>query len=338
MSGVLDSTEVNALLDSVASGEQAEPSAQAQDGAGPTDAGEPRVEVRPYDFHRPECVGRDQIRALAGVYEVFARNLGATLSGMLRTIVDVRLVGVDQLTYSDFIQSLPNPTCFATLAAPPLEGRMCLEFSPPVVYPIIERLLGGGNASPFIPQRALTEVEWRLIARLMDRVLEHLSEAWRSLVSAEFRLVGRESNPQLVQIVAPTEVVVCATFELKFDPNAGTLSLCIPYHSIESPLSGAATQAWLHKPQPPSEAQQARLRRNLELGTVGVTAYLGRSEIRLSELRGLRKGDLIPLQKRTRQALLLRIGGRNKFAGTAGQVRGKRALRITRAAAAEEPL
>jgi len=338
MSEVLDQTEIDALLASVAE-DAAQPAAGGRSSAA---AGAPESALDgadAYDFKRPERVSKEQIRALGGVHDGFARNFGATLSGFLRTIIDVRVVGVEQLTYHEFTHSLPNPTCFVILKAPPLEGQMCLELSPLIVYPIIDRLLGGSSSDLFIPQRPLTSIEWRLVNRLVERALSHLSEAWRNLVDAHFEMVDTESNPQLVHIVAPTEVVVFITFEIKMGNCAGTMSLCIPFNVIESVLSKLTTQSWFgYKPKDASELQQRRMMRNIQRSAVSLTAYLGHSAIRLSDLRGIRPGDVIPLEKHIRDPLILRIEGRNKFAGSPGVLRGRKALRILRAAPADEPL
>jgi flagellar motor switch protein FliM len=334
MSEILEQSEIDALLASVEGGAEGAAPTAASRQAGPFTA----IEAHIYDFKRPERVSKDQIRAISSIHEVFARNLGATLSGMLRTIIDVRVVGVEQLTYNEFIHSLPNPTCFMTLRAPPLEGQMCLEVSPLIVYPFVDRLLGGDNSNLYIPQRPLTSIEWRLIGRIVDRALEHLSEVWRNLVDARFEAVETESNPQLVHIVAPTEVVVFVTFEIKLGQTAGTMSLCIPFNTIESVLSHLTSHAWFYKPKPATGLQQRRLLRNLVKSPLHLTAYLGRTKIRLSDLRSLRPGDLIPLEKRVGQDLILKIGGRNKFAGSPGQYRGQRALRLTRRASIDELL
>jgi flagellar motor switch protein FliM len=344
MPDVLDQSEIDALLASVGGGDSPAPGTPAS--APPAVAvvdteAMARVEanVSVYDFKRPERVSKDQIRALGSVHDGFARNFGATLSGFLRTIIDVRVVGVEQLTYSEFIHSLPNPTCFAILQAPPLEGQMCLELSPLIVFPIIDRLLGGGSAELFIPQRPLTSIEWRLINRLVERALDHLSEAWRNLVEARFEVIEVESNPQLVHIVAPTEVVVFITFEIKMGQCAGTMSMCIPFNTIESLLSKLTTQSWFgYRPKAASEMQQRRLLRNLTRSSVGFTAFLGQTKLKLSDLRGLRPGDLIQLDKRLECDLVVQIEGRNKFAGSVGQLRGRRAIRVRRQAEIDEPL
>lgn len=341
MSEVLDQSEIDALLASVTNepeNKTAAPPAAAAPREAPAVPG-PEIEASTYDFKRPERVSKDQIRALAAVHDGFARNYSATLSGQLRTIIDVRLVGVEQLTYSEFIHSLPNPTCFVILQALPLEGQMCLELSPLIVYPIIDRLLGGNNTSVFIPQRPLTAIEWRLINRLVDRALDHLSEVWRNLVDVHFEAVETESNPQLVHIVAPTEVVVFITFEIKMGQSAGTMSMCIPFNVIESVLSKLATQSWFgYKPKGATETQQQRLVRNLTKSPVNLTAFLGQTTIKLSELLALRPGDILPLDKSLTRDLLVRIEGRNRFAGVAGGSRGRRAIRIRRHAEFDEML
>ena len=339
MPEVLNQNEIDALLASVAgSGDDAGAAltAAASTATATADVENP---VSLYDFKRPERVSKDQIRALGSIHDGFARNFGATLSGFLRTIVDVRVVGVEQLTYSEFIQSLPNPTCFVIVQAPPLEGQMCLELSPLIVYPIIDRLLGGGSSDLFIPQRPLTSIEWRLINRLVERALEHLSEGWRNLIDVKFDVVEVESNPQLIHIVAPSEVVVFITFEIRMGQSAGTMSMCIPFNTIESVLSKLTTQSWFgYRTKGANSVQERRLLRNLMRSKVGLTAFVGQTRVKLSELRAMRPGDVIHLDKRTGDDLVLQIEGHNKFAGSAGSLRGFRALRLKRGAESDEPL
>ncbi len=340
MSDILSQDEIDALLSTVASGEGGgEVQAAASPQALQTHVGtKPPPSVNPYDFRRPERVSKDQIRALGSIHEVFARNFGASLSAYLRTIVDFRVVSVEQLTYAEFIFSLPNPTCFVVVEAPPLEGQMCLELSPLIIYPIVDRLLGGTGSRVYIPPRAMSSIEWVLARGIVDQALEHLSEVWHNLVEARFRVVATESNPHLVHIVAPTEVVVLITFEIKLGQNAGTMTLCIPFNTVESVLSHVTSQAWFYKAKPPTERQIQRLERNLLRTPVELVAFLGRATIRLSQLKNLQVGDILTLNKRTDQDVLIRVEGTTKFAGRVGQYRNSRAIRITRLAEPDEPL
>ena len=328
MGDVLDQSEVDALLAAVDSG-------QVKPDAGPqvytTGPSGTSVGVQVYDFKRPERVSKDQMRALEALHEGFGRNFGAALSGYLRTIIEVSVAHIEQLTYSEFIHSLPNPTCFNLLKAEQLDGQLCLEISPLIIYPIIDRLLGGSNADLFIPQRPLTQIEQRLVQRITDRATQHLSEAWSNLTPVTFSVNDFESNPQLVQIVPPNETVVVVGFELKMGNRAGTMSLCIPYNVIEPIMGVLAAQNWFSYQRKGGQEDHVRkLTRNVNNAPVEMRAFLAQTTIKLQELLSLQVGDLITTDKPIDKDVLIQVEGRNKFVGQVGQLRGSKSVRITR--------
>ena len=334
MADVLDQAEVDALLSAVDGGmaEAGEPEAFTRSRAR-------QQEVHTYDFKRPERVSKDQMRSLEAIHEGFARNFGASLSAFLRTIVEIRVATIEQLTYSEFIHSLPNPTCFNLLEASPLEGQLCMEISPLIVYPIIDRLLGGSSAELFIPQRPLTLIEWRLVERITDRALATLTEVWSSLTEVKFELAETESNPHLVQIVAPNEVVVVIGLEIKMGTRAGTMTLCLPFNVIEPVMGKLATQNWLsYQRRASSQQQKDQITTHLKSAEVGLRVFLAETTITVSELLGLQPGDIIPTGKPATAELILQVEDRSKFAGRLYQSKGARALRVTRAAEPDEPL
>ena len=325
MADVLDQAEVDALLAAVDAGQLDDVSQQTRRSAGlPKD-------VRTYDFKRPERVSKDQMRSLEGIHEGFARNLGASLSGFLRTIIEVRVATTEQLTYSEFIHSLPNPTNFNLLNCEPLEGQMCLEMSPLIIYPIIDRLLGGSNAELFIPQRPLTMIELRLVGRITDRALQSLTEVWSNLVDVTFSLAEVESNPHLVQIVAPNEVVVVIGFEIKMGARAGTMSLCIPFNVIEPMIDDLSAQSWFLAGRLHADNRWgSMIARRLSEARLEVAGLLAETTITLAELRGLEVGDLITTEKPSTAPIVLTADGHPKFFAHLGQHKGNRALRIVR--------
>ena len=334
MPDVLDPSEVDALLAAVDAGavDDSPPDAGGgrKPGAGGGPGGSP-AGVITYDFRRPERVSKDQLRALRALHEGFGRNFGAALSGYLRTIVEVAVTSIEQLTYGEFIAPLPTPTCFNLLRAEPLDGQLCLELSPLIVYPIIDRLLGGGSADLFIPQRPLTQIEQRLVDRITERATHHLSEAWGNLAPVKFAVVGYESNPQLVQIVPPSETVVVIAFELKMGNRAGTMSLCIPYGVIEPVAPRLSAQSWATYPKRGDGGESAgRMGGSVGGTAVDVRAVLARTTIRLGELLSLAAGDVITTDKPSAGEVGVQVEGRTKFAGWLGQFRGKRAVRVTR--------
>src|SRR5262245_32601530 len=187
MPDVLDQADIDALLSAVSTGEVDHDKQQAQIFSRFRRDKE-HVEIKDYDFKRPERISKDQMRTLQTMHENFARNFGAAVSGFLRSIVEVRVVRAEQLTYQEYIGSLPNPTAFSLVHCPPLQGPCCLEVSPLATYPIIDRLLGGSGKELFIPQRPPTLVEQKLIQKILIRGMQALQEAWTTTAQITFEL------------------------------------------------------------------------------------------------------------------------------------------------------
>lgn len=330
MAEVLDQSEVDALLAAVDAGVVEEDHRQAVIFSRSRRDKE-TVEVREYDFKRPERVSKDQMRALQTLHEGFARNFGASLSGFLRTIVEVKVATCEQMTYSEFIGGLPNPTSFNLIEADKLEGQICLEVSPLIIYPIIDRLLGGTTQDLFIPQRPMTLIETRLISNVTNRGLTALSEAWAGIRQLVFKVAATESNPQLVQIVPPNEVVVVVGFELKMSNRAGTMNLCIPYNVIEPVVELLSAQSWFASARN-SKSKETEALIGSSLGRAGlrVTGILARTTITLRDLQELAVGDVLVTEKSASTPVVLAVEGVPKHLAHLGQFRGNRALRVAK--------
>ena len=330
MSQSLDQSDIDALLSAVSEGEIEETATAGQIFSRHRRDLE-NVEIREYDFKRPERISKDQMRALQTLHETFARNFGASLSGFLRTIVEVRIAHAEQMTYSEFLGGLPNPTSFKLVNAEGLDGQLCLEVSPLIIYPIIDRLLGGSNQDLFIPQRAMTQIETRLVQRILERGMVALSEAWENIKGIQFRLGDMESNPHIVQIVPPNEVVVVIEFEIKMVNRAGTMSLCIPFNVIEPLIDELSAQSWLLAGRLRGDHRWEQLIGDqLALAPLSVAGLLAETTITISELRGLEVGDIITTDKPATSPVVFAAEGVPKFLAHIGQYRGNRALKIIR--------
>ncbi len=336
MADVLDQSEVDALLAAVATGGVENAAETVSPRAHHAQA---QKDVHTYDFKRPERVSKEQMRALEGIHETFARNFGASLSGYLRTIIEVRVATAEQLTYSEFIHSLPNPTNFNLLGAAPLEGQLCLEVSPLIIYPIIDRLLGGSNSELFIPQRPLTMIEQRLVGRITGRALETLTESWSELVDVNFTINEVESNPHLVQIVAPNEVVVVIGFEIKMGGRAGTMSLCVPFNVIEPVMDKLLSQGWLaYQRRAQADDRSGDLASAIGATHVDVVGYLAETSMTVDDLLTLQPGDILQTTKSPAEEIILQVEGKNKYAAHLGRHKENLAAKITRVAEVEESL
>jgi flagellar motor switch protein FliM len=289
----------------------------------------PRERVNPYDFKRPERVGQEQMRALQSLHDGFARSFGASLSGLLRSMVEVKLTSVDQLTYSEFLFGLENPTCFNLLNAVPLEGHLILDINPSVLYPIIDRLLGGGQEETQQTRRPMTEIELRLVSRITDRFLDELTKAWENILHLDLSVERVESNPQLIQVVPPSEVVVMLLFELSIGGTRGMMNLCIPYNSIERISSKLTANSWIGYGKFESGTESQKLMAaGIRDANVEVVVTLAETTLKTGDLIGLRVGDIITTDKDVRSPMELSVEGIRKFQTTAGAYKGRTAVQI----------
>ncbi len=338
MPDVLSQSEVDALLNAVDSG------VDIGDTATAVAASQPEAElpedVQIYDFKRPERVSTDQIRSVEMMHEVLARKLGASLSAYLRTIVDVKLASVEQLTYQEFLMSLPNPTCFNLLRCEPLDGSMVLEINPSIVFPILDKLLGGGHGDPHIPDREMSDIEWRLISHVTTDTLTFLRECWKPIMDIDFMVSGRESNPMLMQIVPPNEVVILVCFEIKMGDSSGMLNLCIPFPVIEPKIGDFSTiQTWFQTRRTSDAAlENAKLNEGVKSAPLKSIVYIAKTHIKMRELLQLKPGDLIMTKKDVTEPLMMTIGDRPKFWVYPGQHRHYKAVRVHHETAVDDEL
>ena len=311
-------------------------------GAGVADRGEsmkssssstwmPKEKVTSYDFKSPDRVGKEQMKTLQTMHEGFGRKFAASLSAMLRAVVDVKLTTVDQLAYSEFIFGLDNPTCFNLLRAEPLEGNLILDINPSTLYPMIDRLLGGGREPAMTARRPLTEIEQRLVLRITKMFLQELKHAWENVIELDFEVIQTESNPQLIQVVPPNEVVIILSFEVALIEVRGSITLCIPYNSFERIANKLSSNAWTGYSSKKQATPQTikKISKDIRNTKVLVKTKLAESKMKLHEFLNLRVGDVICTQKKASSPLLVSVEGIPKYWAEPGKYKGYTAVQIT---------
>ncbi len=320
MADILSQDEIDALLNAVSSGEVK---------SEPTEVKEEREKrISNYDFHRPEMLSKDQMRTLQMIHDNFARSYTNTLSGYLRTMVEVNLLAVDQLTYGEFIMSLPDPTCISIISAQPLEGLCIFEMNPLLVFTILDRLLGGkGQAGK--ETREFTEIELAVIADIVKRALVTLEQSWLHVDNVQMAIQRMETNPQFVQIVEQSETVVSITFEAKIGPSTGVISICFPYMCLKPILSKLNAQRWVASLVNESKDAEVYIRNSLDHAVVNLAVSMGRVSLKIKDLVNLRVGDVIRLDSRVGQDVTGLIGGIEKFTGKVGLLGKKKAFQLT---------
>ena len=287
MTEILSQDEIDALLIAISTGE-----------VDTTDysASKEQKKVKIYDFRRPDKFSKDHIRTLQMMHETFARLTTTALSAQLRALVSVHVASVDQLTYEEFIRSIPNPATLAVINMDPLKGSAVLEIDPSITFTIIDKLFGGMGELAKI-SRELTDIELSVMEGIIVRILGNLRTAWSNVIDLRPRLGNIETDPQFAQIVPPNDMVVLITLETKVGEVEGMTNLCIPYISIEPVISKLSAQYWFSafpdkKPGKSSGKLENALYQRYTLFKHAVYP------MDIKGLRNLKKGSRIPLSSR----------------------------------------
>ena len=321
MTEILSQDEIDALLTAISTGEV--------DTADYSATKEQR-KVKIYDFRRPDKFSKDQIRTLQMMHETFARLTTTALSAQLRALVSVHVASVDQLTYEEFVRSIPNPTTLAVINMDPLKGSAVLEIDPSITFTIIDKLFGGLGDSSAKISRELTDIELSVMEGIIVRILGNLREAWSNVVDLRPRLGNIETNPQFAQIVPPNDMVVLITLETKVGEVEGMTNLCIPYITIEPVISKLSAQYWYSSIRKGVTDENMNIIQNrLENVELPLVAEIGEVEISMLEIVNLSIGDVINLpQTKITADMVVKIGGRKKYKCRPGLVGNRISVRI----------
>ncbi|MCG8572533.1 MAG: flagellar motor switch protein FliM [Spirochaetes bacterium] len=322
MNEVLSQDEIDQLLTAISTGE-----VDAEEMKTSTD----QRKIKIYDFKRPDKFSKDQIRTISMIHETFARLTTTALATQLRAMAHVHVASVDQLTYEEFIRSIPNPTTLAVIDMEPLKGNAVLEIDPSITFAIIEKLFGGkGESSSTKIQRELTEIEAAVIESVIVRILGNLRESWSNVIDLRPRLGRIEVNPQFAQIVPPSDMVVLVTLETKIGEVEGMTNFCIPYITIEPVISKLSGQYWYSSVRKGATTENlAIIKERLNSVIVDLIVEIGKIDIRIRDVLNLRVGDCIKLtQVKTTDNFAIKIGNKEKFECRPGKLGSKMAVQI----------
>ncbi|MEJ7616057.1 MAG: flagellar motor switch protein FliM [Pyrinomonadaceae bacterium] len=272
-----------------------------------------RQRVVPYDFRHPNRISKEKIRSLYLLHDMFSHSLSTSVPIFLRAISDITLISVEQQAYVEYIYGLPDPTAIFTIAMRPLQGLAILELGPSIAFPVIDRMLGGAG-KPLQETRALTEIEQKILEGFLKLITDDLKESWKQIIELDIQIVGRETRPQLLQIVSPNEVMITIVFHLQIADAVGTMSLSIPATMLE-PVMDEFNQSSYTRSRNVIPEQTKSLIENLLSAEFDVTAELHGTSIMMNDLIDLVPGDILRCSQSVTQPVEVRVSGLLKFYG-----------------------
>lgn len=318
---VLSQTEIDDLLSALSSGSVSAEEIRTE---------QEQNKIKLYNFKRPDKFSKDQIRTIYMIHENFARLVNTYLSAHLRTMINVEVASVDQLTYDEFIRSLQNPSVIGIFQMEPLKGNAVFDMNPSLAFAMVDRLFGGVGASPS-KARSLTDIETTIISRVISKTLEQLTEAWERVVDIVPRLETIETNPQFAQVVPPNDMVVIITLQAKIMQTEGLMTLCIPYLLLEPIMNKLSTSFWVSSSITGlDDFDNSALQRRLIRTPVPVSVLLGETVLTVEDLLNLSVGDNLRLDTKYDSELSVVVGQKEKFKGRPGLSGKSMAIQIIR--------
>jgi len=321
VSEVLSQNEIDALLSALNSGE--------------IDVQEIKEEkeerkVRDYNFKIPNKFAKDHTRTLQIMHENYSRLLQTYLSGYLRALVQIEVISVDQLTYNEFTNSMPNPSVLGIVEFAPLTGSIIVEMTPTISFAMIERILGGAGHA-FERVRGFTEIELSLLEKIIGQIINFFKDPWKNVIELRPRLKKIETNPQFAQILSPNETVALITLNTKIGSIEGMIHICIPHLVIEPVIPKLSTKFWFSGITKEITGSDLKIiEKKIQSTLLPIRVVLGDSEITVRDFLELGAGDVIQLNTSVNDDLKIYVGNLKKFSGKPGLKKNKVSVKITR--------
>lgn len=294
------------------------------------DSDEHKKGYKLYNFRRPDKFSKDHLRGLQDIHREFSRQLALVLTAYLRMHLEVDVVSVDQLTYDEFMRSVPSPISIAIFELNPLPGQVLLGISFEVLSSIVDRMLGGvgtveGKA------RELTDVEESLVKKMIERTIQTLADAWSHIIPVESNLIGLDNNYSGIQVATAGEIVALITLEVHISgKHYGLISLCFPYPVLENILSQLTTQhIFQTKGIIATSEERQKMIEKLDTSLVDVNVLFGQTNINLKDFLDLKEGDVLKLDNTAAEDLIVKVNQERKFYARPGRIKDKLCVKIT---------
>lgn len=320
MNQVLSQTEVDALLSAVSDNR-----IDADDGGG--DDGMKSGVVQ-YDLANQDRIIRGRMPTLDIIHDRFIRLFRVTLSNALRKMANLSVNSTGPLKFSEFMNSLPLPSCLNILRLDPLRGAAVMVIESKLLYALVDSFFGG-NDVPYtkIEGKDFTQIEIKIARRVVLSAIDDYEKAWEPVYPLKVGYSRTEINPQFVAVVPPSDVVIATTFDVELEKVSGTIKIVIPYATLE-PIKSKLSVGFQSEQLEVDFIWINRIKEQIMGTSANVLVKLGEADITLRDLMELQAGDIIQLDTDATQPLDIQVEGIPKFKGIPGLLKGNRALKI----------
>ncbi|CAG0964396.1 Flagellar motor switch protein FliM [Burkholderiales bacterium] len=312
----LSQDEVDALLRGVTG--EADEVVQQDDGSG----------IRPYNLATQERIVRGRMPTLEIINERFARLLRIGLFNLIRRTAEISVGPVRVLKYSEFVRNLVVPTNLNLVQAKPLRGSGLFIFDPNLVFLFVDNMFGGdGRFHTRVEGRDFTQVEQRIIQRMLGVAFEEYGKSWAPVYPLHFEYIRSEMNTQFANIATPNEIVVATTFTIELEATGGEFHICLPYAMLE-PIRDLIYSTMQADHMEADRRWIMLLRSQVQLAEVELVAVISEFSLDIADLLRMRVGDVIPCD--LKDGVMAEVDGVPVLDCSYGVCNGRYALKVKR--------
>jgi flagellar motor switch protein FliM len=318
MAELLSQSEIDQLLNNVKSGTEPEQEHSFQ------------KEVIPFDFRLPNRISKNQLRTMRNIHENFAESFSSFLVSKLQSIVNINVTSVDQIYYSEYVLSVPNPACLFTFDIAETDIKGILELSPELALTLVERLLGG-NGEGKKSTNFITPIEQKIIGVVVERIMQDMQKAWQMIDHYEFNVDRFEPDVDFAQITSPSESVLLISFEITFGEKAFLMNACFATYAFDTILAKLSSQKMssIRPTKYKGTTSQEIISNKIYETSIPVRIEFGSSSITMNELLDLQVGDIVKLNTKISEDSTVKIEDKTIFHGRVGVSNNKKAIKIT---------
>ena len=318
MTKILSQDEVDSLLKGIDEGKL----------GGQGEVAEENLNLPPYDFRKEHGPVHQRMPGIGAIMERFTGLLAATLSAVSGSQVDVNPSEMTSVAFSDFCRSVPLPASFNLFKMEPLRGASMIALDGSLVFALIGLYLGGRGEKQVKPEgRSFTPIELRIIEKIVKGMLDGLVQAWSDVQKLHAVFLRCEIDPQFAEIARPDDVVLVSKFIVEIGNFSGGMMICVPFAVLE-PLREKLRGGFHSENLGVDERWRKYLEKKMGELKVNVSCTLGHSRMAGREVLRMKVNDVIPLEQRPDDSVVICVEGIPKFKGHLGAFRRNKAIRI----------
>lgn len=319
MANILSQDEVDSLLEGITEGKiQTE-----------ADTVESSSQAKAYDFSRPSNLIHLALPTLGIINERFVGLLRTSLPISSKSVVDINLASTESVKFNEFCRSLPMPSSLNIFKMEPLRGFSMIVIEGPLVFSFVDSSFGGKGVSHVkLEGRGFTNIETKIVEKIVKIILQDLQQAWGDVHPIKTIFTRSEMDPQFAGIVTPDDIVIVCKFQVELENGSGAISICIPYSSLE-PIKNKLKSRYRGEQIEIDRSWQKYIREKILSTHVEVSCCMGRTQINGRDLLHMKVDDIILLDQRVGDSIVVNVEGLAKFKGLPGSSNKKKAVKIS---------